>query len=487
MTKTVHSILERQSIARNSIYGIFSQLLISITTVFVAGYIATSLGVKDYGKFVFAFSFVQTISAFSNMGIHVVQLREIARNKSDASAFFGSTIILRMILAFFSYLIIVLLVTVLNYPTITRRITYIAGLTLFFEYMRDSFNAVFRGYEKLQFSATLNIVTSALSLFSRAFVIYLGYKLYLLTLTATFTSFVSAVLTYYVVRTLFFTPEYTLSLPQLKYVLRLILPFYWLNVFMMAYKRLDILLISLLCGDSAVGLYNASAAIILRLAVVSSAISAAIFPVMSRLVGENKTVSASEIYRHGLLVLFLIVLPISVLIYYSAPNIILLIYDHSFSDSILILKLLSLTLPFGFFSFHMHNALFSFNKERVVTKITATYVIVNLISNLVLIPQYEQVGAALSLIISQGLNFFLTLYYLTFLLNLKSFDRRFLGVIVSSIIMIWVILNVPFSNIILACTLSLLAYLFGLFLFGVLNYSSLSTFKSMLIDNVTVR
>ena len=96
---TMKKNVQRQSIARNSIYTVVSQVIINVVGIFVVGYIAKKLGDVDYGKFVFVFAFVQTFSSVSNMGIHVVQMREIAKDKEKAPEFFGATLIFRVLFA----------------------------------------------------------------------------------------------------------------------------------------------------------------------------------------------------------------------------------------------------------------------------------------------------------------------------------------------------------------------------------------------------
>jgi O-antigen/teichoic acid export membrane protein len=480
---TTKKNIQRQSIARNSTYTIVSQVIINVVGVFVVGYIARKLGDVDYGKYVFAFAFVQTFSSMSNMGIHVVQMREIAKDKEQAPAFFGATLIFRVIFAVVTYLLIAVVISMLDYPDITKEIVYIAGLTLIFLYISDTCIATFRGYESMHYSAGINIGTTLFSMGIRTLAIYLGYRLLVLSWTTTLVSLVTAVVSYYFIRRYFFTPKFKMDVSTFKNIFALTLPFYAMHIFMDAYKRIDVVLLSFLKGDAHVGWYNAAAIMVLRLAFFPSAISGAIFPVMTRLVADGKKQEAEDAYRNGLFILLLLACPISIGYYFFAKTIILLIYDEGFFQAIHVLKLLALTIPMIFLTFHMQNALFSLGKEKIVTKIIGSYTVLSVLLNLILIPKYGCVGAALSVCFAQTSNLLLNLYILKYHLKVRSFDRRTMKLLIASILTVAALVLVREENFFLMLAVWGGSYSILLVVLGLIRKSTLSEFRNMLLKN----
>jgi O-antigen/teichoic acid export membrane protein len=452
-------------------------------SIFVVGYIAKKLGDVDYGKYVFAFAFVQTFSSVSNMGIHVVQIREIAKDKEQAPEFFGATLIFRVIFAVITYLLIAVVISMFDYPDITKEIVYIAGLTLIFLYISDTCTATFRGYERMHYSAGINIGTTLFSMGMRTLVIYLGYRLLVLSWTTTLVSLVTAVVSYYFVRRDFFIPKLKLNVSKFKNIFALTLPFYAMHIFMDAYKRIDVVLLSFLKGDAHVGWYNAAAILVLRLVFLPSAISGAIFPVMTRLVADGKKQEAEDAYRNGLFILLLLACPISIGFYFFAEPIILLIYDEGFFRAIDVLKLLSLTIPMTFLTFHMQNALFSFGKEKIVTKVIASYTVLSVLLNLILIPKYGHVGAAMTACIAQTSNLLLNLYILKHNLKVRSFDRRTMKLLIASILTVAALVPVREGGFFLMLAAWGGSYSILLVVLRLIRKSTLSEFRNMLLKN----
>ena len=273
-------------------------------------------------------------------------------------------------------------------------------------------------------------------------------------------------------------------LPRSRIVfLALTLPFYAMHIFMEAYKRIDVVMLSFLKGDAHVGWYNAAAILVLRLAFLPSAISGAIFPVMTRLVADGKKQEAEDAYRKGLFILLLLACPISIGFYFFAETIILLIYDEGFSQAINVLRLLALTIPMTFLTFHMQNALFSFGKEKIVTKVIASYTFLSVLLNLILIPKYGHVGAALSACFAQTCNLLLNLYILKHYLKVRSFDRRTLKLIIASILTVAALIPVREGGFFLMLAVWGGSYSILLVVLRLIRKSTLSEFRNMLLKN----
>ena len=82
-------------IIKNSFLLVSQQLMLNIVSIFSIGYVARYLGQLDYGKFVFAFSFINLFLPFTNFGIGAVITREMTENINDVDSIFGKIIVFR--------------------------------------------------------------------------------------------------------------------------------------------------------------------------------------------------------------------------------------------------------------------------------------------------------------------------------------------------------------------------------------------------------
>ena len=105
-----------------------------------------------------------------------------------------------------------------------------------------------------------------------------------------------------------------------------------------------------------------------------------------------------------------------------ADEVIYLIFDHTFKNSIFVLEILALSIPFMFIAAHMQNALFAVNKEKVVTRTLGFITILNIVLNLTLIPVFGHIGAAWSVVLTQVVTFAILLSYLALVERIKTFN-----------------------------------------------------------------
>ena len=108
----------------------------------------------------------------------------------------------------------------------------------------------------------------------------------------------------------------------------------------------------------------------------------------------------------------LIIIPISVYIFYYSRPIIDLIYNNQYSLASSSIQILIWTVSFLFINGAASILLNAISKERIVTKIYIVAAVFNIIVNLIFIPSFGYDGAAMATVLSEILITFLTLYYI---------------------------------------------------------------------------
>jgi O-antigen/teichoic acid export membrane protein len=201
-----------------------------------------------------------------------------------------------------------------------------------------------------------------------------------------------------------------------------------------------------------VGLYTAPYKIIEVLLFIPSVYSAVIFPVLSRFHVSSKE-SFQLIYVKSIKYMIILGLPIAAGITILSNDIILLLYQSAFSGSVVALQILIWTVPLLLLTTSFGIILISMNKQVLAIRLTFIYMIFNIGVNLVVIPQFSYLGAAVVTVLTELVNFIMLFYYLSkFICKVplhKLIWKPALATVIMSLFIISVHLNI-FITVLLA-------------------------------------
>ena len=163
-------------------------------------------------------------------------------------------------------------------------------------------------------------------------------------------------------------------------------------------------------GDAALGYYSTAYKFIDGLNIIPSYLTMAIFPLMSRYAKETGDAMRRS-YILTLRLLILIAVPLSMGAILLADRIILLFFGPKMMPgSAQALAILIWFLPFSFINSVTQYALIAVNQQRFLTKAFVIGVTFNITANLVLIPRYGFLGAAITTVLSEFV-LFIPFYY----------------------------------------------------------------------------
>src|SRR3989338_5480666 len=141
-------------------------------------YAARLLSKEHFGKFSFALSLSLIAVVLADLGINTLLIREISRNKSLVSKYFINAFSIKVVLSFFTYLIIVALLNVLGYPQDSRQIVYIIWFFTILSTFTELFFSIFRAFEMMFYDAFLKIVRMILLSTASLYVLFKGYGVF---------------------------------------------------------------------------------------------------------------------------------------------------------------------------------------------------------------------------------------------------------------------------------------------------------------------
>ena len=249
------------------------------------------------------------------------------------------------------------------------------------------------------------------------------------------------------------------------------------SVFLLIAFRVDTILLQIINGNVAVGLYNAAYSLMTALMFVPLVYVSAIFPILSRLNISSKELLKIS-YERSVKYLIIIGLPIAVGTTLLASPIILLIYKSGFSQSIIALQILIWSIPIIFINYILGTAINSINKQRDTVKTTFIAMLLNIVLNLLLLPKYGLIAACFITVLTE-----LTCFIFWFhIMNVHGYKipifKILLKPVLASLIMglFIILLN---ANIILVIVLSTIIYFGVLYILKTFSDDDITLFKKI--------
>lgn len=453
-----------RTLFKNISWVTFSQMITNICAFVWTIIIARYLGVLDYGTLSFVISFTVLIGIGNDIGMTPFTTRELSQNKQFTTKYINNVLPFKLTLSTILLLITILGVYLLNHNPLIIVLTFIMYLETIIISMFNFISGIFQAYENLKlasisliiYSFSLVILTIIVSIFDLGIIpLALSYTFaYLLCLIYA---------TYHLIKN-FGVPRFEFDFKFWKNVGLKSLPFGLTIFFYTIYFSIDVVMISWIAGDYATGLYNSAYKVISVFTAFYVIYQYVIFPLMSKLYTEDMNmlkISFEQSFKYSLLIL----LPISVGVYFYSPFIITLIYSNEFALASVPMQILIWTVVFLFINGVATSLLNSIGEEVSVTKSYIIAAIFNVALNYFLIPKYTYIGASIATVLSEILILGLMMYsiskteYKPDISLLKTVFKLVICGLILAIVLYYIKVSLW-----LAIPIGLIVYLFALFL-----------------------
>lgn len=466
-----------QRIFKNTGVLFIAQIINYALAFFYTIYLARYLGVDEFGVLSFGLSFTLIMGVTADLGLSILAVREISRDKSVSSSYIGNIVILKAVLCSVTMGLIVLLINILNYPFQTIYVVYILAFWMIFTSFTQLFYSVFQAYEKMEYQAVGTILYSIILLFGIFYGIFNNFNILWFALIYLISSLIAliSVLVIYLMK--FPRINFKINWNFWKSKIILALPLSIASIFSTIAFRVDTVLLSLLQGDAAVGWYAASYKIIEVLLFIPLVYNAAIFPVLSKFfVSSHKSIQL--IYVKSIKYLIILGLPIAAGITILSNDIILLLYQSAYTPSVLALQILVWTIPILFLTTIFGVILISINKQILTIRVTFIYMIFNIAANIVVIPQFSYLGASVVTVLTELVGFILLYYYLSKFICNVPIGKYVWKPAIATIIMA-VFMSVTNLNIFILVPTSTIIYIGLLILFKTFSDGDIDLIKKL--------
>lgn len=397
-----------RTIFANMSWLVISQIITSVCAFVWTILTARYLGVYDYGVLGFAVSFTSIFTVIADLGISTHIVRSISTDNSIAPKYLGNALVLKGFLSLAYIAITFVVLTVLGYNELTIFITFLFVIETIIKSFCNLFNGTFQAHEKGKYQAIQNTILNVLTLVFILFAVYIDGGLLGIGIAYILANLFSFI---YSTRTL----THNIAVPKLEFdkdFCRMLIvagiPFALTSLFYTIYYSIDVVMLTQMVGDYASGIYNATYKLINVLTLFYSIYTAVIFPVMSKLYKNEKTLLKTS-FEKSIKYLLMVTVPIAIATAFYADEIIHLIYGNQYGDASGVLIVLIWTVCFLFVNGAVTTTLNASHKEVSVTKIYLVAAAFNVILNYFLIPHYSYIGAATATVISEILIFVLAM------------------------------------------------------------------------------
>jgi len=449
-------------VAKNTGALLVGNIISKLCTLAFFAIAARYIGPEEFGKYVFALSFAAMFIILGDLGLTTLAIREVARDRSLISKYLGNIAILKLILSAIAVGIIFLVITLLNYPPDTTKVVYIIGISVFFSSLSTALRWCFQAFQKMEYEALVNILQGLLLLGIGLTVVYLGRGLIGLAFAHLSTSILIFIFSFLITIKKFAKPRFEIDWDFWKYLIPTAIPIGLTTIFATIYLNTDTVMLSLMKGDAPVGWYNAGHKLVEAIKIIPSMFVLAIFPILANFYKISME-SLKKVFRKSMQYLFLLALPIAIGTTILSYKIIPIIWGQEFIPAILALQILIWGGALVFLNSIAGWCLYAIDKQKIPMYICAIGVVINIILNLILIPKFSYIGAAIAIVITEFIVTLLSFFFVFQNLKISPFPPQIFKIIFASILMgvfTWFIKD---FNIILVVLVSIIFYLGILF------------------------
>lgn len=386
--------------------------------------ISRQLGEEGVGQYSFAMALTGFLMVFADFGLEFLSTRELSRRpREELAAYMGRLIAVRAVQTLVTIGILVILCVALPYPRDFVIVIFVIGLFQILYKGVDGFVAVFVAKEEMFTAAVLSSSLRILSALSAALLILAGVHLqWSLVVFPIFTAVQIGVAYRMVDRRIGpITPG--ASFAEIASTMRDALPFAVSEFLRQLGTRMDVVLLGLLVGAGAAGIYNAAFRIIFMLVLFPYLAGMAIYPGISKLFKTDPD-QMREHYSRFLGVAVLVGIPASVGLALIADELIVLIFGAPFTASGLVLTILSILVAFAAVKFIMQMFLMAGELQGEMVRSQWISAVANLAALLLLVPEFGVIGAAIPVIASELLLIILYGWHLRTLVGLPLITHR---------------------------------------------------------------
>ena len=321
-------------------YTALSKYVGIIVGIVISAILARLLTPSDFGVIAVAMVFIAFFSIMSDLGISAAIIQKKELTKENLNSIFSFTVYFGLILGL-SFFFCSFAISYFYSQDSLLQICQFLSISLFFNTINIVPSGLLKKAKRFRFLAVRSIVVQIILGVLSVFAAYYGAGVYALLINPILGSIIVFGINYYQYPQRF---RFFIDAKPLKRIASYSLYSFGFSVINYFSRNLDTILIGKYIGMVSLGYYEKSYRLMLMpVQNITSVFTPVLHPILSNY--QNDLEFIYEKFERLILCLFAVGLPITVLLYFSAREIILLLYGSQWIPAISVFSILALTTP----------------------------------------------------------------------------------------------------------------------------------------------
>ena len=387
--------------ARNTVARAAAEVVGKLATFAIFAMLAREVSPSALGAFVFALAFLQIAFYFVGVGCDTYVTKNVATDRGSADRLFFNVIGLKAVLTVPVLLIAYGVLVALDVDSTTRNTVLALTPGVLFDTMLKTPQAMFDAHERgplLGLSLVVQrIVTAVLAI--TALVLGAGVvSVAALYSVGAAIGFATAIV---LLAREFGLPRRALDTRRWVPITRESIPFGLQDIFGVLLFRLDAVLLAVLATQAAVGHYGAAYRLLESTLFVSWALTGA-FAAMFSYLGRDTEPTVGAVYERAIKVAIVALVPVALIFMALAEPVMRLAFGDTYASADTTLILLGPVVVFASVVTISTALMFYRGRPAPIARVTAVMVLLNVVLNVLLIPPYDEEGAAAAMLATEA-------------------------------------------------------------------------------------
>ena len=400
-------VLGLRKLIKNTSYILARQLISGLLQLVIVAIIAREYGSEGNGIFAVALLLPSMLTAFLNLGIGPANVYYLGSAQFSPKKVFQASARLALVLSLFGLAIggaILQLGANKVFPGIQQQVLWLALITFPLSLMQSLISSIFQGMQEFrEFNRVLILQPVVMLVFVIALMIFEVHSIYYLMLGNFLVVLITLVLSIFFLKKFLHNDEESSSEPYVKEALKYGYKAHLSNILAFVNYKADIFLVNFLISPAAAGVYVIAVKLSERLWVLSQAVSTVLLPRLSELSNdERKRLQITPLISRVTLWLTAFA---SIALAFVAFPLIKFVFGSEYLDAYIPLLILLPGIVFTSASRVLANDLAARGRPELNMYTSWVVVVCNIFGNILLIPMYGLLGAAVATTLAYVLNF----------------------------------------------------------------------------------
>ncbi|HWO93360.1 MAG TPA: oligosaccharide flippase family protein [Dehalococcoidia bacterium] len=387
-------------VARNTLLQLAGRLMTSLLSLAAVSILARSLGAEEVGSYLLVLSLLAMLN-LSDLGFSTIGIRELAARPDEQEKLLGEFIVIRIGLALLAMVIVSIAALLLDFGSAVTTAIWLGSLTYLFTALGPAtFGLTFAANLRMEYQVAANVIQAGVLVGLVAMLGLLGGGIVAAVLAYDASVFVGSIMTV-ILASRFVLPRLSLDIRRHWWLLRESAPMGLAALCWLTYNRIDMVLISKLADEEALGLYSVAYKSVDLAWPIGLSFALSAFPLLTRHFRAGDTAEFQRLLQKSFDMLSVLMIPAVTFLIVFAEQILVLVGSDDFRPAATSLRLLALAIGVMLVSVLMSHALMAAGRQSGFFRAMPIWVCINIGLNLFLIPWLGFNGAAIATLLTE--------------------------------------------------------------------------------------